>query len=206
MYTRVLGCPHLWSPATIYTLSKTENDLLELNDDDNISIRASQLVNGSMVLSIGSLQCPSSYYADIPEPILSDESVGVSANLLEEPVPPVIPEPATIAPPPPRPEVKEISIQTDEWKPPVPAPVASPVPANPPAPPQPPSATPDFGLYYLRSKTQEFKFVAPPAASTSNVTTIVPVPSPIPTPMPGVFRESSIAFDRLRNSTSDRQW
>ncbi|KAF8889574.1 hypothetical protein BD779DRAFT_1662013 [Infundibulicybe gibba] len=137
------------------------------DDDDDASVRASQLVNGSMASSVGGPQRPSSYYANIPPPVLSYESVGVSAELLEEPAPPIIPEPVIIAPP--KPEVKEISIQTDEWKPP------------------PSSTTPGFGLYHVGSKTQEFKFIAPPAAPTPNIPTIVPFRPPFPPP----HRESS---------------
>lgn len=202
-------------------MTMTDNDFSESEeeDDDAESIKASRLpslANASMASSVGGdPQRPSSFYSAVQAPPVSYETVGVSADLFVMPDPVVI-----VAPPPPGPEVKEMSIQTDAWTPPVPALAVAPVPA-----PVIPIPTNTPGLYRVGSANQQFQFVAPPPAATSSSTgpsTATPTPSPstipttagsgstpittpIPTPLSNVFRESSATFGRVRSSTSDRR-
>jgi len=182
-------------------LTMTDNDYSD-SEDDAESIKASHFssVRDQSTISVNRQpRVASSFYANIPvSQTVSYETVGVSANLYEPPEPVVIEAP--------KPEVKEISIQTDEWKPPtsLPAPASAVIPAAPvqslnsvvgPAP----------GLYRVGSMGHQFQFVPPPPSSNG----IPPppagmpgAPSPVPTPLSSVFRDSTGTFGR-RSAVSD---
>ncbi|KAF8962640.1 hypothetical protein BDZ97DRAFT_2059572 [Flammula alnicola] len=168
----------------------TDNDYSGSDDDDAESIKASHF-SSRHERSASSLHRPptsaSSYYTNVATSTVSYETVGVSANLYEPPAPVIIEAP--------KPEVKEMSIQTDEWRPPMPL-----VPVIAPAPSPKPILSP--GLY---------RFIPPPAPSAASnglaSSTPAPVftaPSPVPTPLSSVFRESSGTIGR-RTATSDRR-
>lgn len=162
-------------------MTLTDNDMS--SDDDEESLKASGLSSrvylaSSSVASTSPLSPPVTY-----------ESKAVFAELIKEP---------TVVP---KPEVKEISIQTDEWTPPpppTPAPTALSVPSS-----------PSFGLYRVGSSGQQFQFVAPPTpAGATPSTSTVPTPNIVPIPMPSstVFRDSAVAFNvRPRTSTSEKR-
>ncbi|PPQ80542.1 hypothetical protein CVT25_001575 [Psilocybe cyanescens] len=187
----------------------TDNDYSDSEDgaeteDDTESIKASHFssIHDRSTSSLVRPPTSSSYYAQpTPKEILY-ETVGVSADLYEPPSPVIVEAP--------KPEVKEMSIQTDEWKPPappapavapVPIPVAAPAPAPKPA-----------GLFRVGSASHQFQFIPPPPpSSASNGTALSshgPVftpPSPVPTPKSSVFREPSGTLVRRATSNSDRR-
>ena len=178
-------------------LTMTDNDYSD-SDDDAESIKASQFSSFRDLpsASVGrQSSLASSFYGDIPRSV-SYETVGVGANLYEPPEPVVIEAP--------KPEVREISIQTDEWKPPAPVPVPAVIPA---APVQ--SAKSAIagspGLYRVGSTTShQFQFVSPPPTSNgipSSPAGLFGVPSPGSTPLPSVFRDST----GRRTAVSDRR-
>ncbi|KAF9558067.1 hypothetical protein CPC08DRAFT_667924 [Agrocybe pediades] len=178
----------------------TENDYSD-SEDDGESIKASQFtsMHEQSTTSLNRPQTSSSYYPPAPLPTVSYEDVGVSADLYEHPSPVIIEAP--------KPEVKEISIQTDEWKPPVPVlpPVAAPSPKP-------------TGLYRVgSSNSHQFQFIPPPSPQLSSSTSsnvlsasasappVFTAPSPVPTPMSSIFRESSNGGISRRTTTSDRR-
>ena len=171
---------------------------------------------------------------DTPKPVYA--SVAIETEVPEEPEvvsapPEPKPEPVYIRLPPPKPDLKEISIQTDEWVPPAPTPVPVPVPQTDPVPattpvpvsvpapvpipvstppvetapipasPQPVSPKPGF-LYRVGPNNQQFQLVSP--LSSPNIS----VPSPAPTP---VSQETSIRdpnatiLARTRSAHHDRR-
>ncbi|KAH9478703.1 Anucleate primary sterigmata protein A [Psilocybe cubensis] len=187
----------------------TDNDYSDSEDgaeteDDTESIKASHFssIRDPSSSSLVRPTTSSSYYPQqIPKEILY-ESVAVSADLYEPPSPVIIE-----APPPPKPEVKEMSIQTDEWKPPTPPP-AAPVPVAAPTPAAPPSKP--AGLFRVGSSSHQFQFIPPPPPSSNGNTFSVhgPVftpPSPVPTPKSSVFREPSGTLVRRATSNSERR-
>lgn len=177
-------------------LTMTDNDYSD-SDDDAESIKASQFSSFRDLPSASvdrQSSLASSFYGDIPQSV-SYETVGVGADLYESPEPVIV-----VAP---KPEVKEISIQTDDWKPPAPVPAPAVIPA---APVQSVKsaivAAP--GLYRVGSTTShQFQFVSPPPSSNgiSSPTGLFGVPSPGPTPLSPVFRDST----GRRIAVSDRR-
>ncbi|PPR01243.1 hypothetical protein CVT24_006007 [Panaeolus cyanescens] len=178
-------------------ITMTDNDYSD-SEDDAESIKASHFSSrrDHSTTSLNRPETSSSYYPPASLPAVTYEEVGVSADLY------VPPEPVVIqAPPPPKPEVKEISIQTDEWKP-------APIIVQAPAPVVKPAPTP--GLYRVGSSSgpQQFQFIpptppsAPPNGQSSTTAPVFTAPSPVPTPLSGSFRDS--AFGR-RNNASDRR-
>ena len=161
---------------------------------------------------------------EVPEtPTPTYASVAIETDIPEEPevvpeVLPVSPEPepefVPISPPPSKPELKEISIQTDEWIPP--APTSVPVPETKPAPPTTPGpvtvpvpvpvpvtiptrpvetapvpptspqpVSPKSGfLYRVGPNNQQFQLVSPLSSPNTTVPSPVPVPAPAPAPAP----------------------
>lgn len=171
----------------------TDNDYSD-SEDDAESIKASHF-SSKHRRSAASLNRPptsaSSYFAPVPARSVSYETVGVSADLYE------LPEPVVIHAQ--KPEVKEMSIQTDEWKPPAPpVPVISSII---------PSPSPKPGLYRVGStSSHQFQFVPPPFG-TSVPAPVFTAPSPVNTPLSSVFRESSSGGGSIgrRPATADRQ-
>ena len=206
-------------------MTMTDNDLSESDDDeDDQSIKASSRItlprheNPSVASSIGDTQPrPSSFYSAAAFPPVEYEEVGVSADFKPEPeriiervVERVVERVEVPAPLPVKPEVKEMSIQTDEWKPP-PPPIVTP-PAT--SPTQPPTHTAALapGLYRVGSSPgHQFQFVAPPApptTNTSNVPTSVStttIPSVAPGLLSNLLRESNGTFPRPRSEADRRQ-
>ncbi|KAF7975378.1 hypothetical protein HWV62_9715 [Athelia sp. TMB] len=114
----------------------------------------------------------------------------------------------------PKPEVKETSIQTDEWNPPLPVSVVAAANALPvPVPVQaitpsaastslPPSPG-GFGLYKAGSTGQQFQYVSPPPSGGPTSASL-----PVSAPSPVVPRDSGATFgslSRSRTSYSDRR-
>ncbi|KAK0192709.1 hypothetical protein F5146DRAFT_1041154 [Armillaria mellea] len=151
---------------SVMTMTDNEYEDNDGDDTDTESIKASRLA--STILS--------STPAFVPPPVTYGTK-SVEAILITEP-------PA----PPPKPELKEMSIQTDEWKPPPPTPT---VPAAP-------------SLYRVGSTNQQFQFIAPTspqfASSSNGPSSIPPV---VPTPTSQMFRDSSVRHPR--SSTDSRR-
>ncbi|KAF9480593.1 hypothetical protein BDN70DRAFT_805008 [Pholiota conissans] len=182
----------------------TDNDYSD-SEDDAESIKASNF-SARHHRSTSSLNRPptsaSSYFAPVPTRTVSYETVGVSADLYEPPEPVIVEVEVPVEAP--KPEVKEMSIQTDEWKPPAPiVPVTIPSPSPKPA------------LYRVGSTTNhQFQFIPPPTApppangtnglSSSTQGPVFTAPSPVHTPLSSIFRESSGTTGR-RTATSDRR-
>jgi len=171
-------------------ITMTENYSDE--EDDAESIKASQfsIRDNMSMASFENLNRPetsTSYHSMLHQhPAVMYESVGVGADLYFPPQPLVIerevPVPVVVAPP--KPEVKEMSVQTDEWKPPstvVPAPPRSPT------------------LVRVGSGTHhQFQFIPPPPQSAGfngSVPASVftpPVTAPATSPLSSIFREPSL--------------
>lgn len=206
----------------------TDNDFSD-SEDDAESIKASHFS------SRDPSQRPStasSFYMYPPPLALSYEDVGVGADLSEPPSPVIIEKEVIVEKPvivekeviverpvivekqvfvekaPPKAEVQEMSIQTDEWKPPAPVvPVVAPIPTSAPV----PKPVTGPGLYRVGSASHQFQFIPPPPSSaasngpTSPNAPVFTAPSPVNTPVTSVFRESSGTFGRRSTMTSDRR-
>jgi Meiotic cell cortex C-terminal pleckstrin homology len=150
-------------------LTMTDNDFSE--SEDEVSIKASHMSRrqNTTTSSVGEPR-PSSYYAPIPA--VTYESKEISVIPIEEP----------------KPELKEISIQTDEWTPPAPE-----------------APAPNLGLSLYRvgsGNQQQFQFISSPTSS-SRTSTPVPIAVPVPS---AVFRDSAATFGpRGRLSQADRR-
>lgn len=183
----------------------SENDFSD-TDDDNESVVASRLpTHMSAVSSTFSFrQFSPSTSSPAIAPQISYDSKAVETEVVEEPLipptasAPAMPEPVTAAEPEPKPEVREMSIQTDDWVPPVTAPAALPVTAPPtPSPVQPPT------LHRVGVTSQQFQFISPPSSAGPTITSmpIVAAPSPNTT-----IRDANATFiARPRTSHSDRR-
>ncbi|EKM57970.1 uncharacterized protein PHACADRAFT_251900 [Phanerochaete carnosa HHB-10118-sp] len=130
-------------------MTVTDNDF---SDSDDESIRASRLSSRQVSASGSTSQLPSPG-APVPSP-RTYESVGVSAELIEENIPEE-PTVSAVILPAPKPESKETSIQTDEWLPPQPASPAPPSPA--------PTSSPT--LFRVGPPSQQFQFISPPSSA-----------------------------------------
>lgn len=153
------------------------------DDDDTESIKASLLAYRQDVDDEESppVVMPSEpARIDPPPPQVTYESQAVQVEPAEEPVPapvsPSKPEPTpepvlTATPEPPRPELREISVQTERW---VPTPPASP------AHPRGPSLV---GFKTTGTGTHQFQYIAPhsagPAAPVTPVHSVPPSPSAV---------------------------
>ncbi|KAG6841489.1 hypothetical protein C0991_010347 [Blastosporella zonata] len=192
----------------------TVSDTGSQSEDDDESIKASQMTSSqhfnASTASVNETRArPSSYYAALSPPAPVYEDASVSADFKPEPER-IIVEVMVPAPIPPKPEVKEISIQTDEWKPPPPlAPAVAATPAPIPT------------LYRVGSTSgQQFQFIAPPTPTsaatgtypTSASSATIPagpasatIPVGTPGPLSSILRESNGAFGRSRISVTDRR-
>ncbi|KAF8815724.1 hypothetical protein BYT27DRAFT_7079180 [Phlegmacium glaucopus] len=188
-------------------LTMTDNDYSDSEEDDAESIKASDFssVRGQSTLSVDRQSRIASFYGDVLAQTVTYETVGVSADLYEPPEPVIIEAP--------KPEVKEMSIQTDEWKPPAPVPAPAPavIPAVIPAAPVQSLKSviaPAPGLYRVGSTGHQFQFVAPPPPSSNGIPSpsagIFGASSPVPTPLSSIFRDSTSTFGR-RTAVSDRR-
>ena len=164
-------------------------------------------------------------------------SMAVETDIPQDPeiisVPPE-PEPEPVVQPvyipsPPKPELKEVAIQTDEWVPPAPvsipipipesvsipvptpAPIAVPIPVLIPTPPvetspipttsQPASPKPGF-LYRVGPNNQQFQLVSP----LSSPNTSAPAPLPTPAPQDTTLRDpNATLLARTRSAHHDRR-
>jgi hypothetical protein len=145
------------------------------SDDDDDSLKASRIARPPRTISISTV-------GGRGAPTTSYGSKEASVEAVEPP-------PRIVHVEAPKPEVKEMSIQTDEWTPPAPT-LAPPSPGA-------------FGLYRVGSTGQQFQFISPPAAAGPS-STILPV-SP---PSPIALRDSAATFGtitRPRTSQSDRR-
>ena len=183
-------------------LTLTDNDYSD-SEDDAESIKASQFSRRDLSTASVDRQssAASSFYANSPVlPTVSYETIGVSADLYEPPEPVVVEAP--------KPEVKEISIQTDAWTPPAPVPVPA-LAVVPVVPVQStkPVVAPAPGLYRVGSTGHQFQFVSPPPPSPNGVPSSPPgifgAPSPVPTPLSSVLRDSTGTLGR--RTTNGRQ-
>ena len=174
-------------------LTMTDNDYSD-SEDDAESIKASQFSSFHPSTVSVDRQSPmaSPFYENVPRTV-SYETVGIGADLYEPPEPVIIEAP--------KPEVKEISVQTDEWKPPSLTLTSTAIPVA-------PVVAPVSGLYRVGSTSPQFQFVSPP--SPSNGIPLPPAgsifgsPDSIPTPLSSVLRDSTGTFSR-RTATSDRR-
>ncbi|KAI0254640.1 hypothetical protein BJV78DRAFT_934674 [Lactifluus subvellereus] len=153
------------------------------DDDDAESIKASMLAYRRDAEDDVSPAAASPEPARPDTPQITYESQAVQVGPAEDPAPTLvstsepepIPEPAPSAvPEPPKPELREISVQTDKW---VPSPPASP------AHPRGPSL---LGFKAAGTGTQQFQYIAPHAAGPARpVTPVHSVP-----PSPSAVRDS----------------
>ncbi|KAF9078702.1 hypothetical protein BDP27DRAFT_1310037 [Rhodocollybia butyracea] len=186
-------------------MTMTDNELSDSDADDGESIKASRLPARrphppSSFRSSSFYGTPAGSEAAVVVPAASYDSKSVGDDsLLEE----LIVEPRT--------ETKEMSIQTDEWAPPIlppgPAALTIPAPSSVELPPSSPV------LYRVGSTNKhQFQFVppAPPVtAPTSASTSHAGSSTPIPLPSTSVFKETSTGFATIisasRNSYDRRQ-
>ncbi|THH27443.1 hypothetical protein EUX98_g6745 [Antrodiella citrinella] len=202
-------------------MTVSDNDF---SDSDEESIKASHI---SSMPAVSAVSLPLATTSSADTATRTYESIGVSAEEVQEPriveivkVKEIIRTvPAEL---PPRPQVREMSIQTEQWS--VPTPVASVlsspialVSALPSAPSSPPTllpaplisspsstpASPTTGLpYRMGPPSQQFQFISPPP-SAGPTTTQLPI---VAAPSPSSHRDSMPTFlSRSRTSTSDRR-
>lgn len=167
----------------------------DFSESDEESIKASRLSSRQGMVSSTSTSQSSPVVPAAPSPPpRTYASVGVSVEFVEEKI---VEEPstATITPPaPPPPELREISIQTDEWFPP-----QAPSPSAPPSPS--PAASPT--LFRVGPRSQQFQFISPPpsAGPTTSSQQFVTAPSP-----QAPLRDTTTSLiPRPRTSHSDRR-
>ncbi|KAH7926165.1 hypothetical protein BV22DRAFT_1087687 [Leucogyrophana mollusca] len=206
-------------------MTMTDNDFSESDEDDDVSIKAS-MISDRTERSMASLtERRNLHYRESSS---TYESKGVSAEGVEEVKlaegPRVVEVIRTMEVVKlvevPKPEVAEISIQTDEWTPPpapipvtpslvsasvqvseaaaVPAPTPTPAPM--PAVPSSPGAAAPLPLYRVGSTGQQFQFVPP--ASPKPATTSIPATSPSPA---ATIRDSAATFGIIRPRTSQSE-
>ncbi|EMD35304.1 hypothetical protein CERSUDRAFT_116103 [Gelatoporia subvermispora B] len=177
----------------------TDNDRSDSEDDE--SIRASRLPS-RQTASAGSSTSYLPHSTPSPSPSIprapTYESKAISADLLPVSEPQTIVEPAVVqtqhitpVPAPPKPELKEMSIQTDDWTPPPVVAPSTPAPAPSPA------------LYRVGPNSQQFQFISPPS-SAGPTTTSLPI---VAAPSPVSSRDSNVTYTapRPRTSHSDRR-
>lgn len=166
-------------------MTVTDNDF---SDSDEESIKVSRLSSRQGRTSALSL-------AQDPPPSTSVltrqyESIGVSAEPLEEEKQPV--EEVVSPPPPPQKDLKETSIQTDEWIPPAaPSAPTSPTPAGSPT------------LFRVGLSSQQFQFISPPPSAGPTTAALPNVNTPSPN---ANLRDSTASFiPRPRTAHSERR-
>ena len=165
--------------------------------------------------------------SETPRPTYA--SVAVETDVPEEPKlipispePDPVVEPLQVLAPPPKPEVKEISIQTDEWVPLAPpsvpvVPETTPSPLRPapvpipilsaettPIPPtnsQPVSPKPGF-LYRVGPNNQQFQLVSPLSSPNASVLPSLPTPGP---PETSIRDPNATILARTRSAHHDRR-
>ncbi|KAH7913300.1 hypothetical protein BJ138DRAFT_1124484 [Hygrophoropsis aurantiaca] len=215
-------------------MTMTDNDFSESDEDDDVSIKASMISSRTGRSSMASLtERRNLHYRESrdPSPSLTYESKGVSAEVIDEIKP--VEEPRiveviktvevikVVEVEAHKPEVSEISIQTDDWmSAPAPAPEPVPVPVVAPAPPAPapelvstavqtieqdvspapavptsPNTTP-LPMYRVGSTGQQFQFVP-----ISPRPTIPSSPAASPSPA-ATIRDSAATFGIIRPRTS----
>ena len=202
------------APGPIYTESAVETD---------VEVATPKPVYSSISVATEEvLETPKPTYASVAIETDIPEEPEVVAVLPEAESEPVV-EPVHI-PSPPRPELKEISIQTDEWIPPAPAsvpetsipiptpaPVTVPIPIPMPTPPVETSSAPTDSrpvspkpgvLYRVGPSNQQFQLVSP--LSSPNVS--VPSPLPSPAPQETTLRDpNATLLARTRSAHHDRR-
>ncbi|KAH8084310.1 hypothetical protein BXZ70DRAFT_957639 [Cristinia sonorae] len=189
-------------------MTVSDNDF---SDSDEESIKASRISSRAALSATPSaVSLPLASTSAVPDaPLRTYEEIGVSAEAVEEPkIVEVIKVKEIIrtipAPAPPKPVVKEMSIQTDQWMPPA---SPTPLPALLPAPfisssTSSTPASPTTSLpYRVGPPSQQFQFISPPpsAGPTTTSLPIVAAPSPSHRDAPPTF------LSRPRTSTSDRR-
>lgn len=181
-------------------MTVTDNDF---SGSDDESIRVSRLSSRQASSSPTTSRLPSAAPAPAPQE-RTYESIGVSADLIEEKTLLDDTTITTIAPPSPKPELKEMSIQTDEWVPPQPPITAPPSPA--------PASSPT--LFRVGPPSQQFQFISPPpsAGPTTSSQQFITAPSTVPTTTTATtaVRDTAASLipsliPRPRTSHSDRR-
>lgn len=173
-------------------LTVTDNDFSD-TDDDEESIKAARIANrqgGSAMSSTFSIPLVPS---PTPPPVPTYESVGISTDPIEElaPVPEPKVEPPPLIPEPPKADVKEMSVQTDYWSPPLP-PVSTP---------STPALAPSPTLFRVGPSSQQFQFISAPPSASPTTASLPIVASPSPN-----LRDSIPTFmSRPRSTLSDRK-
>ncbi|KAE9407873.1 hypothetical protein BT96DRAFT_1013781 [Gymnopus androsaceus JB14] len=178
-------------------MTMTDNEVSD--SDDGESIKASRLTARrgyppSSFRTSSFYATPAGSEAAVAVPPTSYDTKSVGADFLVE-------EPKVEPTVEPKPEVKEMSIQTDEWVPPAsaaipPVSIASP----PPVAPSPSSPV----LYRVGSSTkQQFQFIPPASASATPALASASGSSAGPTPSPStsVFKETATGFATILSTT-----
>ncbi|KAF7426385.1 hypothetical protein PC9H_008753 [Pleurotus ostreatus] len=223
-HSAIMSTPSVSQDDFHSMMTMTDVDGVSDSDDDGDSIVVSRLGERSSAGTPADMSsmAPSraSFYTEAPEPpqtpepTVTYEEKAIETDVIEEPEVTVVDEPVVVPVPepepvveevkveePPKPEVKEISIQTDEWVPPAP-------PPPPPPAPLPIPTSPSFALYRVGSAGQQFQFV-PPSSASSTAPSRSGTPSLISSPVPvlaSLQRESSVPFaTHSRTSTADRR-
>ncbi|KZT01198.1 uncharacterized protein LAESUDRAFT_731408 [Laetiporus sulphureus 93-53] len=189
----------------------SDNDFSE-SEDDNESIVASRLPSRQGLSAVSSTfsvnVAPRATSTPIPL-APTYESIGVETEAIDEftpqPLPeePSLPEPGPVFEP--KPEFKEMSIQTDEWIPPAPVvPVVSPVSAPVTAPPT-PSLGPLPSLYRVGANSQHFQFIPPPSPAGPSTSFVPAIVAPSPSPSSTIRDPNATLLARPRTSHSDRR-
>ncbi|CAL1699777.1 unnamed protein product [Somion occarium] len=191
----------------------------EFSSSDDESVKASRLPSREVSAMSSAVSVPlASPTVSEPESPVSPptpkptyESRGIETDVAEEPpvVIPIVEEEAKAVPlvsEPPKPELKEMSIQTDEWSPPPP-----PVPVTPFLPPAPvlvtAPSTPAHSPSPSFRPSQQFQFISPPPSAGPTTTSLPNVPAPLPPSNLSPARDSTVStfVPRPRTSTSDRR-
>ncbi|KIP06360.1 hypothetical protein PHLGIDRAFT_515660 [Phlebiopsis gigantea 11061_1 CR5-6] len=172
-------------------MTVTDNDY---SDSDEESIKASRLPSRQGMSTSPISREPSPPTPSTPSPpSRTYESVGVSAEIVSEKT-----ADETIAsnipPSPAKPELRETSIQTDEWMPLLPSVVSA--PPSPGAPSSP-------ALFRIGPPSQQFQFISPPpSAGPTTVSQQFVIPPSSNSPL----RDSTLSFiPRPRTSPSERR-
>ncbi|KAJ4490125.1 hypothetical protein J3R30DRAFT_3728922 [Lentinula aciculospora] len=177
-------------------MTMTDNEVSDSDpDDDGESIKASRLPirrphppTSFRTSSFYETPAGSSSEAAVMTPPTIYDSKSVAVNIL--------PEPPKVEP---KPEVREMSIQTDVWVPAL-APLTAPVAIHTPSPVESPaSSSGSPALYRVGSSSkQQFQFIPPaPLQAPSSA----PVSAPTPSPFANVFKETPTGFATIVSNT-----
>ncbi|KAJ3986490.1 hypothetical protein F5890DRAFT_1503685 [Lentinula detonsa] len=174
-------------------MTLTDNEVSDSDADDGESIKVSRLPvrrphppSSFRTSSFYETPAGSSSEAAVMTPPTLYESKSVEVN--------VLPEPPKVEP---KPEVSEMSIQTDEWMPPAPTPLAA-LPSSSSVESS-ASSSGSPALYRVGSSSkQQFQFIP---AALLQAPSSAPVSAPIPSPSSKMFKETPTGFATVISNT-----